>query len=50
MELVDLIVVSNQSAQRMRDVEQFVYVCMTCKSSKVEHWKTVGMVRPLDAL
>ena len=37
MELVDLIVVINQSAQRMRDVEQFVYACVTDKSSRIEH-------------
>ena len=50
MELVDLIVVSKQSAQRMRDVAQFVFAYVTCKSSKVEHWKVVGMMRSLDVL
>ena len=27
---VDLIVASNQSAQRKRDVAQFIYACVTC--------------------
>ena len=48
MKLVVLIIMSNQSAQRMRDVEQFVYACVACKSSQVEHWETVEMMRPLD--
>ena len=50
MELVDLIVMSNQSAQWMCDVAQFVYACVTGMSSKVEHWKMVGMMRPVDVL
>ena len=37
MELVDLIVMSNQSAQWMRDVAQLVYACMTDKSSRIEY-------------
>ena len=43
--LVVLIVVSNQSAHRKRDVAQFVYAYVTCKSSRFEHWKMVGMMR-----
>ena len=34
---VVLIVVSNQSAHQKRDVAQFVYACVTSKSSKAEH-------------
>ena len=42
MILEDLIVMSNQSAQRIRDGVQSVYACVACKSSKDEHWKVVG--------
>ena len=48
VKLVDLFVVSNQSAQRKRDVTRFIYACMICWSSKVEQWTTVGTLRPLD--
>ena len=48
VELVVLMVASNQSAERKRDVTQFVYACVTCKSSKVRHLKMVGMLRPLN--
>ena len=50
MKLVVLIVSSNQSAHRKRDVAQFVFAYVTRMSSKVEHWKTVGMIRPLEVL
>ena len=39
MELVVLIVASNQSAHRKRDVAQFVYAYVTGKSSKFERWR-----------
>jgi len=31
-----------------RDVAQFVYACLTCQKSKVEHQKPAGMLTPLD--
>ena len=43
MKLVVVMVASNQSAHRKRDVAQIVYTYVTCKSSKVEHFKTVRM-------
>ena len=43
MKLVVLIVASNQIAHRKRDVAQFVYANVTCKSEKVEHFKTARM-------
>lgn len=31
-----------------RDVAQFVYACLTCQKSKVEHQKPAGLMQPLD--
>ena len=31
-----------------RDVAQFVYACLTCQKSKVEHQKPAGLLTPLD--
>ena len=31
-----------------RDVAQFVYSCLICQKSKVEHQKPVGLMTPLD--
>jgi len=31
-----------------RDVAQFVYACLTCQKSKVEHQKPTGLLTPLD--
>ena len=31
-----------------RDVAQFVYGCLTCQKSKVEHQKPAGLLTPLD--
>ena len=31
-----------------RDVAQFVYSCLTCQKSKVEHQKPAGMMQPLN--
>jgi len=31
-----------------RDVAQFVYACLICQKSKVEHQKPVGLLTPLD--
>ena len=31
-----------------RDVAQFVYTCLICQKSKVEHQKPVGLLTPLD--
>src|SRR4030065_345442 len=31
-----------------RDVAQFVYSCLTCQKSKVEHQKPAGLLTPLD--
>lgn len=30
-----------------RDVAQFVYACLTCQKSKVEHQKPAGLMQPL---
>jgi hypothetical protein len=32
------------------DVAQFVYACLTCQESKVEHQKPAGLLTPLDIL
>ena len=34
--------------QQKRDVAQFVYACLTCQISKVEHQKPAGLLTPLD--
>jgi len=31
-----------------RDVAQFVYACLICQKSKVEHQKPAGLLTPLD--
>ena len=31
-----------------RDVAQFVYACLTCQKSKVEHQKPAGLMQPLE--
>jgi len=31
-----------------RDVAQFVYSCLICQKSKVEHQKPAGLLTPLD--
>ena len=31
-----------------RDIAQFVYACLTCQKSKVEHQKPAGLLTPLD--
>ena len=31
-----------------RDVAQFVYSCMICQKSKIEHQKPAGLFTPLD--
>jgi len=31
-----------------RDVAQFVYACLICQNSKVEHQKPAGLLTPLD--
>jgi len=33
-----------------RDVAQFVYACLICQKSKVEHQKPAGLLTPLDIL
>jgi len=33
-----------------QDVAQFVYACLICQNSKVEHQKPVGLLTPLDVL
>ena len=32
------------------DVTQFIYSCLTCQKSKVEHQKPDGLMTPLDVL
>ena len=31
-----------------RDVARFVYACLTCQKSKVEHQKPSGLMQPLE--
>lgn len=31
-----------------RDIAQFVYACLTCQKSKVEHQKPAGLMQPLE--
>ena len=33
-----------------REVAQFVYACLTCQKSKVEHQKPAGLMQSLEIL
>ena len=32
------------------DVVEFVYSCLTCQKSKIEHHKLLGMMQPLNSI
>jgi hypothetical protein len=31
-----------------KDVAKFVYACLTCQKSKIEHQKSIGLMKPLS--